>query len=463
MKKILLVGSSIFEWWYNAASVAPGAAVINQAVSGTTTAYWVEHLANVLATESPDVVLFYCGSNDINNDVPDETIIANTFLCRAIIESWSETTVFGYFSIIKAPQKREHWERIDGLNETIDAGLMEGDLYVETNVVFFAESGPPAHFYVEDGLHLTTPAYSALSAYAEPLLVDWLRLPGGLQIPSPLVLGGHSFIPDLGNEPLQGLDEQLAIVDQCLDLGINCFDTTYEPERIALGHILEELDRRHEAQIIVWNFFIDADSGDHLGPPVPYTKSHLERILAQLHTDYIDRLVVHPVPDVAANVQQMAVARAWVDAGQVGLLGTWAPGANPIDTFGEENPLEFMVTPRNVGQPSTDSLRASKSLGWRTFATSPFNRGWLLDQLVDAADESTSPADERTRIADAMLRYSMHHPDVDHLIVGIRQRAWIELNLSSVARGPLSADEEQWLLDLYQEFSTSRRKLGSSF
>lgn len=453
MKKILLVGSSIFEWWYSAASVAPGATVINRAVSGTITAYWTERLASALATVSPDVVLFYCGSNDINEGVPDETIIANTFRCRDIVESWSETTAFGYFSIIKAPQKRDHWERIDRLNATIGAGLMEGDLYVETNVVFFAENGPPAHYFVEDGLHMTAPAYSALSAYAKPLLADWLRLPGGPQIPSPLVLGGHSFIPDLGNEPLQGFDEQLAIVDRCLDLGINCFDTTYEPERIALGHILKELDRRNEAQIIVWNFFIDADSHDQLDPPAPYTESHLERMLAQLHTDYIDRLVVHPVPDVVANVHQMAVVRAWVDAGHVGLLGTWAPGANPGETFGEENPIEFMVTPRNPGQQNLDSFRASKLLGWRTFATSPFNRGWLLDRLVEVADGSNSQSDWRARIADVMLRYSIHQPDVDHLIVGIRQRAWIEQNLSSVTQGPLSADEERWLQDLYQKAS----------
>ena len=73
-------------------------------------------------------------------------------------------------------------------------------------------------------------------------------------IPGRLVLGGHSFISQLGNDPEASEEEQIAIVEACLDAGIHRFDTTYQPERRALGRMPEALGRRHEAEIYAWNF-----------------------------------------------------------------------------------------------------------------------------------------------------------------------------------------------------------------
>ena len=77
MKTVLLIGSSIFEQWNNIKDLVPGYSVKNCAIGGTTTSYWLEHLADVLTAESTDVVLLYCGSNDVNHGVPEENIIAN--------------------------------------------------------------------------------------------------------------------------------------------------------------------------------------------------------------------------------------------------------------------------------------------------------------------------------------------------------------------------------------------------
>src|SRR5690349_20365779 len=122
---------------------------------------------------------------------------------------------------------------------------------------------------------------------------------------SPLVLGGHSFIQQLGNDPRLTADEQIVLVAACLDAGITWFDTTYLPERVALGRALAALGRRAEATILAWNFFVDfADDSDSLGGPSEYQPQHLEQMLTELQTDWIDRLVVHPVSDPAANERQ---------------------------------------------------------------------------------------------------------------------------------------------------------------
>ena len=207
---------------------------------------------------------------------------------------------------------------------------------------------------------------------------------------SRLVLGGHSFIAELGNDAAIDFDTQLAIVDECLDRGINTFDTTYEPERIALGQLLETLGRRDEAHIIAWNFFTGIRADDYLVAPQPYTASHLDLLLHQLRTDFIDLLVVHPVGDAAADQTQTEIAGAWLACGTVGALGTWNPGSDAAMIFGADNPYEFTVLPRNVENSNTSRFSACRALGWQTFATSPFGRGWLLDRLVQVEEARTS-------------------------------------------------------------------------
>src|SRR5690242_2627120 len=89
----------------------------------------------------------------------------------------------------------------------------------------------------------------------------------GMNRPSemPLILGGRSFISQLGNDPPASEEEQQQIVQACLENGIRWFDTTYRPERIALGKVLDVLGMRSEANILAWNFFTDFSFGDHRG------------------------------------------------------------------------------------------------------------------------------------------------------------------------------------------------------
>ena len=278
--------------------------------------------------------------------------------------------------------------------------------------------------------------------------------------PTRLVLGGHSFIPEMGNDPATDFATQLAIVNTCLDSGIGCFDTTWEPERLALGHVLQELGRRDEAQIIAWNFFTDPITGMYVVGPSPYRPSDIDRMLSQLRTNRIDFLVVHPVIGEEETLQQLEVARSWLRSGYVGSLGTWDPPATPKERFGAENSFEFMVAARNVAQPNSAVFQSCKEFGWRTFATSPFNRGWLLDELIAVAVDQhhDSPNVLRARLSDALIRFSIHSPDVDHLIIGIRKTAWIDSDLRSVSKGPLSPEETHWLLDLTEQVMAARRR-----
>ncbi|PYL17586.1 MAG: hypothetical protein DMF41_13680 [Verrucomicrobia bacterium] len=95
----------------------------------------------------------------------------------------------------------------------------------------------------------------------------------------PLILGGHSFISQLGNDPSVSERDQCGIVESCLDHSIRWFDTTYQPERIALGNVLHSLGRRNEATIMSLNFFTDFSPQDQPTRPEYYRPNHIDLIL----------------------------------------------------------------------------------------------------------------------------------------------------------------------------------------
>ncbi len=175
MEKVVLVGSSIFQQWSNAAEVFPGHEVVNRAIGGTTTGLGLVLLPSDLEEARPDALCVYCGSNDLNAGVGEEEIVGNSLQLRQIVRAYREDVPLAFFAIIKAPQKLEKWDLIERINVRVRLGLLEGDRYVETNGVFFAAGRVRAELFVEDQLHLTDAAYELMVEATQPVLEGWLE------------------------------------------------------------------------------------------------------------------------------------------------------------------------------------------------------------------------------------------------------------------------------------------------
>lgn len=265
----------------------------------------------------------------------------------------------------------------------------------------------------------------------------------------PLMLGGHSFVQHLGNDPIPDSGLVTEIVGACLDAGIRWFDTTFRPERIALGAALSALGRRDEATITCWSHFAVFGPGDERDMPVPLEPQHLDIMRDDLRTDRIDAVVVSPVATrdcPERQPEQEAVAVRWKSGGQVRMLGTYRPGADADARFGSGNPYDFQVQPHNIEEDATEVFRACRKLGWQNFACTPFGRGFTLDRII-AHEGRTGDAGFRAHVADLMLRYSLFSPEVDRLIVAMRKPEWVAPNVASARRGPLTEAERTWLLD----------------
>jgi len=264
----------------------------------------------------------------------------------------------------------------------------------------------------------------------------------------PLILGGHSFISQLGNDPSVSERDQCGIVESCLDHSIRWFDTTYQPERIALGNVLHSLGRRNEATIMAWNLFTDFSPQDQPTRPEYYRPNHIDLILEQLHTDHVDCLVAIPLDDPEENQRQVELLIEWQRKDYVRSLGLWIQDPSAIERFQHGNPFRFAIRPFNITtDEAAPTFAACKLAGWETVATSPFRRGWELDKMIAAAWARGYGDVESLRpiVADLMLRFSLFQRDVDRVIIGMRKVEWIKRNVESVSKGPLTADEYRWL------------------
>jgi aryl-alcohol dehydrogenase-like predicted oxidoreductase len=270
---------------------------------------------------------------------------------------------------------------------------------------------------------------------------------------TPLILGGHSFISQLGNDPPASAEDQRAIVESCLDHGIRWFDTTYQPERVALGKAFEALGRRSEATILAWNFFTNFAPGDPVGEAEYYRPGRIDIILEELRTPYVDCLVVHPLDDPEENQRQEELAVGWQKKGYARFLGLWVQRPASVERSREETPYRLAVHPFNITTDHAAAVfEACKARAWETVATSPFFRGWELDRTIaEASARGYGEADTlRPLLADLMLRFSLFQSNVDRVIVGMRRVEWIARNLESISRGPLTSEESRWLNSLRQ-------------
>ncbi len=170
---IIFVGSSIMEGWFNLPQFFPNIPILNTAIGGTQTHEIHARLDELVIRHRPRLVCYYCGSNDINNGASAALIAANVRQTFTTLRQALPAARFLYLSIIKAPQKRERWDVVDEVNRQLSemAAQTPDFHFLDINPIFFTAQGEPrADFYVEDQLHLTPAAYTAMGVFSSAMI-----------------------------------------------------------------------------------------------------------------------------------------------------------------------------------------------------------------------------------------------------------------------------------------------------
>jgi len=182
---VLVVGSSVMDYWTNIATDLAPVPIRNQGIAGTVTSQWLSNTANWsnrVASQTNSALIYYCGSNDIGNSsggiiTPTATIVSNTIAFFQDFWSRYPDAPAIYLAVQKAPVKKTNG-RISQVNEVNDQirnwiATQPRARYVDCNPVLVDanDTALPGMFQT-DNLHLTLAGYAEITKVILPVLKE---------------------------------------------------------------------------------------------------------------------------------------------------------------------------------------------------------------------------------------------------------------------------------------------------
>jgi hypothetical protein len=176
---ILFIGSSIFRRWTDLGSHMAPLPAFNRAFGGSRTDEVLYYMDRIVLPCKPKIIVYYCGSNDVNAGVAAEVIFANfKKFTEGVDDKLPGTRIF-FVSIIRAPQKKDRWNLVDQANSMVQAFCANSKrvAYIDINPAVFDNNGNPlTNLYLDDMLHYRPDAYLEFTRIIKPILESaWSR------------------------------------------------------------------------------------------------------------------------------------------------------------------------------------------------------------------------------------------------------------------------------------------------
>ena len=180
---ILMVGSSIFRKWESCADDLAPLPVINRAFGGSRTGDQLFFFDQIVPSSRAGLVVWYCGSNDVNAKATPQAILQNTREWLVRTHAALPQVRILLVSVIRAPQKRQAGllAQVDEVNKGLLqlAGSVPDAAYADVNPALETPAGEPvAECYAPDKLHLTLEGYRRMTSVLRPVIEkNWKASP----------------------------------------------------------------------------------------------------------------------------------------------------------------------------------------------------------------------------------------------------------------------------------------------
>lgn len=175
---IVFVGSSIFHRWTQLTSQMAPLPVTNIAFDGAVTEDWNRLIDVRVIPLKPRVVVYYCGSNDVDAGDSASRIVARIRIFIDRVTNPLPETRMVFVSVNRAPEKRDRWDVVDDINRQMQALAQKNPRvrFVDVNPALAnADGSPRMEFFMNDELHLRPPAYEAFTKILKPVLTKAIQ------------------------------------------------------------------------------------------------------------------------------------------------------------------------------------------------------------------------------------------------------------------------------------------------
>lgn len=170
---IMMTGSSSIRMWTSMEADFSALPVLNRGFGGATIPEVLHFAGKYIFQHEPQIIVFYCGENDISEGATPETVFASFKTFVKIIETRLPETKLVYISMKPSIARWNLWSQYQAGEKLIKDFVNKNPkiIYMDSSFSMLDKNGEvKKDIFIEDGLHMNTKGYDGWTRQLKPIL-----------------------------------------------------------------------------------------------------------------------------------------------------------------------------------------------------------------------------------------------------------------------------------------------------
>ncbi len=175
---VLFTGSSSIRMWKSLEEDMKGIKVLNRGFGGATIPEVLQYAERYLLTHKPQIIVFYCGENDISEGASPEQVYGRFKTFAETVREKLPNTKLLYLSMKPSLSRWNLWEKYKRGDQLIRAYIYDYPqfTYLNTAKTMLDEEGElKPDIFIEDGLHMNAKGYAGWTEHIRPVVEKLLQ------------------------------------------------------------------------------------------------------------------------------------------------------------------------------------------------------------------------------------------------------------------------------------------------
>ena len=174
---ILFTGSSSIRMWNTLAEDMAPMPVLNRGFGGATIPEVLHFSGKYIFQHNPQIIVFYCGENDIAEGQSPETVYDSFKTFAKIIETRLPDTKLVFISMKPSLARWDLWLKYQLGNGLVQNFINKKNnmLYVDAGETMLENGKVKDDIFIEDGLHMNEKGYAGWTQQLKPILENMYK------------------------------------------------------------------------------------------------------------------------------------------------------------------------------------------------------------------------------------------------------------------------------------------------